>query len=157
MHLIEPGLKLLPAHMDTPEARVMLIAIGLQESGLAERVQRSLRPGKPPGPARGLWQFERAGGVSGVLTHRATSELAHEIVAGRGLMTNSHAVWGALATDDALAGAFARLLLFTDPKPLPALGAQAAAWDYYLRNWRPGKPHAERWPKNYATALEATR
>ncbi len=37
-------------------------------------------------------------------------------------------------------GVFARLLLWTDAKPLPAIGDEQGAWDYYLRNWRPGKP-----------------
>jgi hypothetical protein len=30
-----------------------------------------------------------------------------------------------------------------------------AAWDYYLRNWRPGKPHPERWSVNHGAACEA--
>ena len=42
---IEPALRLLPAALDTPEARVMLIAIGLQESRLVHRRQLV---GNPP-------------------------------------------------------------------------------------------------------------
>ena len=49
--------------------------------------------------------------------------------------------------------AFARLLLWTDPAPLPALGAAVRAWAYYRRNWRPGKPHPETWPEMYQNAL----
>ncbi len=45
---VVPALSLLPGKMDTPEARVMLLAIGLQESHLTFRRQR------PTGPARGL-------------------------------------------------------------------------------------------------------
>ncbi len=56
-----------------------------------------------------------------------------------------------------LACAFARLLLFTDPRPLPALGNPQAAWDYYVRNWRPGKPHRDTWDALYAKALATIR
>lgn len=49
---IEPALRLLPPAMDTVKARVMLLAIGLQESAFAARRQAG------NGPARGFWQFE---------------------------------------------------------------------------------------------------
>jgi len=68
---IEPGLKLLPQKMDTPDARAMLVAIGLQESGFAYRKQVG-------GPARSFWQFEM-GGVTGVLTHDKTSAYISEV------------------------------------------------------------------------------
>lgn len=145
--LIEPGLALLPARMDSPEARVMLFAIGLQESRFQHTRQIN-------GPARGYWQFELGGGVAGVLTHPSTRSIALRIAKDR-VGTNLHRpVYNALETDLALAGAFARLLLVSDPKPLPALGDAEGAWKYYIRNWRPGKPHPETWPKLYALALE---
>ena len=50
---------LLPPAMDTPDARVLLLAIGLQESKFSHRLQIG-------GPARGYWQFEQGGGVRGV-------------------------------------------------------------------------------------------
>ena len=59
----------------------------------------------------------------------------------------------AMETDDILAAAAARLLLFTDPRRLPALGDDREAWNLYLRNWRPGKPHRTTWPSLYAQAL----
>jgi hypothetical protein len=49
---LQQAFNLLPAFMDTPEAEVMLIAIGLQESGLIER--RQIVAGQPIGPAKGL-------------------------------------------------------------------------------------------------------
>ena len=64
-------------------------------------------------------------------------------------------VWLALETDDVLAAAAARLLLFTDPTRLPAIGEQSESWLYYLRNWRPGKPHPSTWQECYETALKA--
>ena len=148
---IDQGLALLPAAMDSEPARVMLLAIGLQESGLNTRVQ--IVDGGGEGPARGLWQFERGGGCAGVLRHTASRYWMHSVCAARGVKPTPAALWAALAGDDVLAAAAARLLLFTDPKRLPELGDDAGAWALYLRVWRPGKPHAGRWPANYSQAL----
>ncbi|WP_447751835.1 hypothetical protein [Pseudomonas nicosulfuronedens] len=49
-------------------------------------------------------------------------------------------MWAAIEHDDILAACMARLLLFTDPARLPALGDESGAWDMYLRVWHPGKP-----------------
>jgi len=126
---------------------VELLAIGLQESRFEHR--RQIR-----GPARGFWQFEAGGGTAGVRRHPVSKAWADDLVF-RG-MTN-HGVNEELARDDVLACAFARLLLFTDPRPLPALGDAQAAWDYYIRNWRPGKPHRHTWDALYDRALRAVR
>ena len=148
------ALRLLPPQLDTTLARAMLLAIGLQESGLTARVQRVAGGGK--GPARGLLQFERGGGVVGVLNHPASRDLALQVCTARKLpAVSSSVVWEWLETDDVLAFAFGRLLLLTDPKPLPALGRDQDAWECYLRNWRPGKPHRDRWNTNYPAALSA--
>lgn len=55
---IAPALAMLPARMRSDAAEVLLLAIGLQESGLIHRHQIG-------GPAHGLLQFERGGGVRG--------------------------------------------------------------------------------------------
>lgn len=154
---IRPGLALLPPAMDSREARVMMLAIGLQESRFTTRRQHPLRPGMPYGPANGFWQFERGGGVKGVLLHRSSRDYARIVCEARGVNSDARTVWEALAEDDVLAAAFARLLLFTDPKPLPAIGAQDAAWAYYLRTWRPGRPHKGTWANLYARAMEAAK
>ena len=145
--VVDAALELLPLAMDTPEARVILLAIAGQESGCTARCQAG------NGPARGLWQFERGGGVKGVLLHDSSRYWAHQVCAARGVPPIDGQVWARLETDDVLAAAFARLLLFTDPRRLPALGAEGLAWDGYKRNWRPGKPHPDRWPANYRAAL----
>lgn len=148
---IEPALNMLPA-MDSDAARVLLLAIGLQESGLCERCQIVNGGGK--GPARGLWQFERGGGVLGVLQHPATRKYATRVCDARGVNPDSSAVWARLETDDILAAVFARLLLFSDPMPLPAATDVQGSWRLYaLRTWRPGKPHPDRWVKNHERAL----
>lgn len=150
---IAPALKMLPAHMDSPQARVMLLAIGLQESALTHRAQ--ILAGGKKGPARGLWQMERGGGVLGVLTHRASRKIAHQICAAFEVHPDSREVWEALESNDILAAALARLLLWTDPLALPAVTDDKGAWALYTRVWRPGKPHLDRWPANHRAAVRA--
>lgn len=136
----------LPANFTSPESLVMLYAIGLQESRFEHMKQIG-------GPARGYWQFERGGGVAGVMTHIASKEKARLIVEHQGLEFNSRIIHKALETNVPLGVAFARLLLYTDSKPLPALGNVQTAWDYYIRNWRPGKPHRKTWDEFYWRAI----
>lgn len=155
---VDPALEILPRHLDTDRARVMLLAIGLQESGLEHRwqiVDRN-RP-EIKGPARGLEQFELGskasrGGVWGVYLHRASHELLRELCRARNLGFEPRNVWGQLEHDDVLAMGVARLLLLTDPQPLPAVDDQRAAWKYYLRTWRPGKPKPQPWPGHHDRA-----
>lgn len=143
---IEPALLLLPAKMTSPAAELMLLAIGLQESRFTHRRQIN-------GPARGFWQFEQGGGVRGVLTHPLTREHARRICRERGVPASASAVHAAIEHDDVLAAVFARLLLWSDPFPLPEPGKSEAAWQLYLRTWRPGKPHRQTWDALYAQAL----
>lgn len=144
---IAPALALLPARMTSPAAEVMLLAIGLQESGLIHRRQIG-------GPARGLFQFEQGGGVRGVLLHSLSRQHALAVCEARGVAPSAAAVYAALEHDDILAAAFARLLLWSDPAPLPEVGEVGASWDLYLRTWRPGKPHRHSWDRIYARAME---
>lgn len=142
---IVPALGLLPDRMDTPAARILLLAIGLQESRFLHRRQVG-------GPARGLWQFERGGGVRGVLTHSASRDHAYRICHGRGVEPTAATVYAALEFDDELAAVFARLLMWTDAWRLPVAGDVKGGWDFYVRTWRPGKPHPQTWPALYAQA-----
>jgi hypothetical protein len=66
IYTIHQSLALLSAKMSGCRAMIMIIAIGLQESGLL--VQRQYGNG----PVRGFWQFERDGGVKGVMEHSPT-------------------------------------------------------------------------------------
>ena len=153
MQAVNEGLRLLPPAMDSTEARVLMYAIGLQESRFTHRAQVIDGGGK--GPARGLWQFERGGGVAGVLRHPASRFWANSVCNARNVPAQPLNTWLALETDDVLAAALARLLLFTDPARLPAIGEQATSLRYYLRVWRPGKPHPETWPSCYQAAIGA--
>lgn len=134
----------------SPAADRLLLAAAGQESNWTHRYQLLANRGK--GPARGFWQFERIG-VRGVMEGRATAGRARDLVESRGLAFDSAAVWQALEKDDTLAAGFARLLWWGDPHPLPT--SEAAAWVGYLRLWRPGKPHPERWGLCWRRAGEA--
>lgn len=138
---------------NTPESRAILVAISGQEAGFTAVAQVLSGGGK--GPARGLWQFERAGGVRGVLTHRVSKPHIERICATLGYKVDERTLWQALERDDVLACCFARLLLLTDPNPLPPAiqASYSRAWSIYNSNWRPGKPHPNRWPNNWAIAL----
>jgi hypothetical protein len=152
---IDPALQLLPKKFDSREARTLMLAIGLQESRFEYRRQLG------NGPARGFWQFEEGtrasrGGVWGVYLHSASADLLRQLGHDRDVSFDPHAIWAALEQDDVLAAGVARLMLFTNPKPLPAIGDADGAWAYYLNTWRPGKPHPETWPALYVQALATT-
>lgn len=144
---ILPALELLPPKMNSMEAVVMMLAIGLQESRFAYRHQVG-------GPAHGFWQFENGGGVKGVMKHDSTRIAAMNLCRARGVEFEQQAVYDALETDDVLAAGFARLLLWTDPKVMPSITNKSGAWQLYARTWRPGKPHPETWPKLHAQAVQ---
>lgn len=139
---------LMPMRLDSPEARVMLLTIGKQESRFIYRRQVN-------GPARGFWQFEEGGGVRGVIMHPSTIALIQEVCAARQVSCNVPAVYRAIENDDVLACCLARLFLWTDSRALPAIDDVDGAWNCYVRVWRPGKPHRETWDAFHAEAREA--
>jgi len=141
--IIRPALNELPEIMRSEPAQVLLLAIGLQESRFIYRKQIN-------GPARGLWQFEH-NGVIGVFNHLNSRDHALKLCG----TDNTRTVHRRLERDDILACQLARLLLWTDPTPLPAIGQAQAAWHYYLRGWRPGKPHFHTWVALYNHAVQA--
>lgn len=135
---IEPAYRLLPARMNSPEASVQLLANGGQESAYTYTDQVERDGGDRLGPALGWWQFERGGGVLGVMNHDATGKHAAHLAEARGVMFSPGAIWRALKTDQVLAAGMARLLLWSDTHPLPKLGEVDDAFDLYVRTWRPG-------------------
>jgi len=160
---IESGLELLPEKMRTDAARVLLFATSRQEN--PERSPRQVIKvnGKlsATGPAAGDYQFEKGGGVTGVLNHPASAALSRQICAERGVITSVDNVFAAIQYDTVLAAALARLLYYTDPKAMPPVGDEQGAWALYLRTWRPGayarQPEELRakWSKTYAAAMRA--
>lgn len=156
LEAINEAFSMLPSKMDTAQARVLVYAIGLQESGFEFRRQVVMSGGRlqPVGPAKGFWQFERRGGCHGVVSHFASRYWMADVCRERGCLFTSAALWDAIEHDDVLAAAAARLLLFTDQSRLPDVGDQAGAWRTYERVWRPGQPHPSAWARNYAQAIQ---
>lgn len=146
--ILPTALSLLPAKMDSVPARAMLLAIGLQESRFEHREQIG-------GPARGFWQFEKGGGVHGVLEHPASQSLILAQLRSMAYDAKVETSYEAIVDNDVLACLFARLLLWTHPKALPARHDTDGAWHYYERTWRPGKPHRKTWDAFYEDAWSA--
>lgn len=143
--VVEPGLLLLPDKMNTVEAKAMLLAIGLQESRFEHRKQIW-------GPDHGFYQFEKNGGVKGVVKHPAPNPFLATLDDTLGISE----IYNQIINDDEMSTVFARLLLYTDPAPLPKLTCDPSeSWKYYLRNWRPGKPHRETWDTFWGQAVRA--
>lgn len=142
-YTIPAALSLLPGRMDSPAARAMLLAIGLQESAFSARVQSG------PGPAHGFWQFESGGGVKGVLTHGSTKVTIAPILRELCYLPDVDECYHAIVDNDVLACVFARLLLWTVPGALPGPDESDKGWTQYMTGWRPGKPHRQTWDANF--------
>jgi hypothetical protein len=152
--VIPAATQLLPPLMDSRPGWAMLLAIGRQESGFKYRRQVAGRADGHTtyGPARGWWQFE-LGGVEGVLEHPASRQAAAGVLDAIGYQdAGARDVHLALEHNDVLACAFARLLLWTDPRALPLGDNPTQGWLIYLSTWRPGRPHAHTWAHHYENA-----
>ncbi|MGL4756188.1 MAG: hypothetical protein ACRCXB_27875 [Aeromonadaceae bacterium] len=147
---IDPAMSLLPEKMRSDKARVMLLAISLQESRLTHRKQIG-------GPAKSFLQFESGGGVKGVMSHKASAEHAKFLCAALAVPFDRDSIFKAMEFNDVLAFGLGRLLLYTDPKSLPEIGDAQGSWDLYQRVWRPGKPHRQTWDELYKTAVAAVK
>ena len=143
---VDPALALLAGQRvkSDARARVLVLAIAGQESAWSARRQIG-------GPARSFWQFEEGGGVAGVFRVAPLSLKA--VCDSLYIPFDQSTVFEAMAWNDVLAAAMARLLLWSDAADLPAVGDVNGAWAYYQRNWRPGAPHPDLWPARYGTAM----
>lgn len=143
--VIPTALAMLPLKMTSPAAAPMLLAIGLQESRFEHRRQIG-------GPACGFWQFERGGGVRGVLNHPSSKPHIESALTAMGYNFSPDTSYGAIEHNDILACVFARLLLWTLPQALPKHDDADGAWHQYISAWRPGKPHRATWNAFYDQA-----
>lgn len=154
---IIPALDLLPPKMNSLEAICEMVAISGQEARFVHRVQLG------NGPARGLWQFEEGaiglkGKSWGLLNHVASRDLTIGLAEHFGIAPTSRSIWKELESNDVLAAALARLLLWTDPRALPPVGGnEEKAWQYYIRTWNPGKPHRHTWGEFYDAAVKFSK
>lgn len=131
---------------DTPEARCLMTAIAGVESGWSARVQ------VPNGQAHGFWQCEEHGAVLDVLTRPSVAPIMAAVCTSLEINRGLTDVFEAIVYNDTLAYAVARLTLYLDPTALPAIGDEEGSWQYYLSNWRPGKPDRDRWAIVYPQA-----
>lgn len=136
------------------EAERFMLAIALQESRARNRKQLG-HQGLPTGPANSYWQFERGGGVKGVLNHASTKQRIARILAAYDVNNEAQDVWEAMRYHDILSACMARLLIYTLPGSLPTTAQQG--WDQYISAWRPGKPHRATWDAFWQQADEATK
>jgi hypothetical protein len=143
--VIAPRAALLPQY-DSPAARCLLLAIAGQESGWSQRLQ------EPVPFARGFWQCEKLGGVLAVVTNEVTRPVIYGICNTLCIPLGLDEINEAIAWNDTLAYWVARLFLWMDPPPLPAIGDTAGAYETYLRVWRPGKRNDATWPVHYGAA-----
>jgi len=134
---------LLPARMDFPAARAMIMAIGGQESEFHARVQGG------GGPAHGFGQFEKNGGVKEVLTSAITRPILLPILKTLCYTPDVSACYDAIVHNDVLAIVFMRLLLWKYPGALATQDEMDKGYRQYLAAWRPGKPRPRDWPRNF--------
>jgi len=149
---VNPALLLLPRAMDSDAARVQLLATGGQESRYEWRYQKIRGDPYAKGPARSFWQIERPTVVL-LMTNSATRDHVVKLCAARKASLDPILIHAKIETDDVLAAGLARLLYWADAKPLPPAHCDhETGWKYYLRVWRPGKPHREFWDTWHAAA-----
>lgn len=135
---------LLPPALSSNTASAMLLAVGLQESGLQYRDQLG-------GPAKGFWQFELEG-VKGVMKHPRSKVVINDILDKLCYTGNPVEVQAALEHNDTLAACFARCLLWTSSLNLPTSIGSQKGWNLYLSLWRPGIPRRETWDNFFREA-----
>jgi hypothetical protein len=134
---------------DSFEARRIVMAIALQETELRNRRQVT-DTGHELGPAMSFWQFERTGGCSELFHNKNTFQRIRKVCVDFNVAPTASALWSAMQYQDMVAAAAARLLVFTRPEALPK--TEAEGWDQYVKAWRPGKPHPDKWAGHWATA-----
>lgn len=152
--ILDPGLDWTATHASVVQnrsaARVFLLAVAIQETDLVSRFQ-VVAGGA--GPARGWWQFE-APTLGLMLRHPVSGDRLRSLCAAAWVRPDQGSIWRAIEGHDALAVGVARLLLLTDPHPVPVTAAEG--WECYsARLWRPGKPHPDKWPRCWQAAQAA--
>ena len=161
--IVEPTLQYMAASPTiaipvTDEARVLVMTIPGQESRWKERRQIGIGEYYPQKVgARGYSQFESTWGgpvaIDDVL--QSTPRQIAAVCASLDIPCDRHSLYEACAWNDTLSCAMTRLLLWIDPRRLPAVGDKEGAWSYYLRCWRPGAPHRASWDGLYDQSLAA--
>ena len=142
---IRPTLRWMGEPFDNALAERILLAIAMQESDMEHRHQVG-------GPAHGFFQFEPIGCAEAIRIDGLNQTRFFERLV---LPTQYDELHVALEWSEAAMVVCARLILWSITRPLPGPHEQADAWRQYIRAWKPGKPHPDRWPANWALACEA--
>lgn len=146
--IVNPALLIFPPMLTSDEARIQMLADGLQETRLATRVQLH------HGPAHGLWQNELES-IECLLDNHATKDFMIALCKDRSVRCQANAIYDAVLRDDLLDAGCHRLLMWADPHKLPRIGDSVSAWRTYLDVQRPGVPRPLTWPWCYKTAMNA--
>lgn len=146
--IIVPAFSNLPSEMDSPEARLLVLATGAQETQYLTRQQDD-------GPARGLFQMQ-INDIRDLMNNQMSGNHVWTLCGVLGVTYGSNAMFDALLTDDLFAAAMCRLNYWCIPRPLPAIGDVVGCYAYYELAQRPGKPSYSRWKQTaYPQALAA--
>lgn len=146
--VIIPALHELPTKMFSLPAITQLLVTGAQESGYMTRLQLG------NGPAHGLWQTE-LNGVSAVLKNpKSHGYLVGYLQSQTSIVVSAPNIYQLIQTDDITACVVSRLMYWCDVRPLPKFDDEEASWQYYLNNWRPGKPDRARWAHWYPLVIK---
>jgi hypothetical protein len=138
-------------------AMVQLLAMAGQETGWRNIEQIG------GGPGRGPWQFEPET-CAELLASKATGEMLHTLCRMIYLQPTGPVIYQRIMGSPDLAAGLARLDLWANPRALPAIGDEEAAWETYVRVWRPGAvteggqravEARERWSAVYPQAVAA--
>lgn len=149
-HILPAAFHFLPGKMQSQNAHAEILAAGLQESEFNARVQGG------GGPAHGLFQFEKNGGVAEVLDAPDTAAMLAPILKIMCYKPNRDEIYQAIVHNDVLAVILARCILWHVPGMLAGPTQPDKGYQQYLRAWRPGKPGPDRWPANFAEAWRLT-
>jgi len=161
--IVQPTLAMMEAHPAiripvTPKGNVLVMTCAGQESLWKSRRQIRIGQYHPQSVgARSYWQMESTWGgpvaINDVIqdTPRQLFAICEDLE----IPTDELSLYEACAWNDTLACALARLLLWSDPAPLPEVGDKQGSWDYYRRNWKPGVPHPSTWSARYDASLAA--
>jgi hypothetical protein len=146
--------------MGPPEVLVQLLATALHEGdGLKARVQYG-----PKGSSilkrfgHSMWMFEggEKAALAGLFASPATGPALRKACEWLGVEHDHQHVWWCMVGNDKLAAICGRLLLLTDPHPVPMLDDVDESYATYLRCWRPGKPPGpDKWRRVHQRALDA--
>ena len=152
LRMIDDGLATMaavigPAPDRSDAARVLIHAICGQESDHRFRLQQG-------GPARFYAMFEIEAVVN-LMQHQRTATWIQAVCASLDIPSDAKTIHQAMAWNDPIGITLTRMNLYLRPVPLPAVGDQTGAWQFYLKTWAPGKPDESRWPAYYHAAMTA--